>query len=175
MLNLLDGGHVKPDPALIEPLYHCVSCGRCQTYCRHDNPVAEILAKGRAQLVAAGLPVPKRFRVVVGGCSAVEPAPPWRPERMDRPALLPSCANLHAPGGGARIERAMAALESFGVILSIPPMERFVGCGFHQWEVGELELAWESWRSFTNLAEGHPDCVTDCGQALWAFDDPPWG
>ncbi|MBN1946643.1 MAG: (Fe-S)-binding protein [Bradymonadales bacterium] len=169
LLNLVDGGHLPRQADLIEPLYHCISCGRCQVYCRHDSPVAEILAKGRAALVADGLEVPVAFDPVPGGCQADAVPPPYMEGRTDRPAFLPSCASLQGQGGAERVRRAMEVLNAHGAILAIPKVERFVGCGFCEWEAGRVDRAVQSWQRFVDQAAAHPQCVTDCGQALWAF------
>jgi len=171
LLNLIDQGHLQPDPDLVEPLYHCVACGRCQVFCRHGNPVAEILIKSRERLLARGLPVPEAFRVEKGGCKAEALPEPFNANRTDQPAFLPSCVDLDGAEGAARVRRFAENLCAAGLILAIPEMSSRDGCGFGEWEAGQPERGRVSWRRFLSQAASYPQVVVDCGQALWAFGD----
>jgi Fe-S oxidoreductase len=167
LLNLVDQGVVASDGAVLEALEHCVSCGRCTTFCVHENPVAEVLAKGRSQLVASGLAVPEAWAVPPGGCGVA--AQPWRAMEVDRPAFLPSCAHFQTPEATRALVRGLDALESHALGVSVPVGPEPYGCGFHEWEVGATQAASASWERFTQAGRGRPACITDCAPSLWAL------
>ncbi len=54
LLDLLRKGHLPLNEETAEPLYHCLSCRLCTTYCKHEIEVGEILNQGRAWLVERG-------------------------------------------------------------------------------------------------------------------------
>ena len=59
IVNMLRKGHIEPDAEAVRDLYRCTSCGRCTEFCRHGNPVAEVLESARAQLMPEGLEPPE--------------------------------------------------------------------------------------------------------------------
>ncbi|RJO72496.1 MAG: (Fe-S)-binding protein, partial [Myxococcales bacterium] len=58
LANLLVKGQVTLAADTAEPLYHCLACRLCTTYCKHGNEVGEALADARAWAVERGLPHP---------------------------------------------------------------------------------------------------------------------
>ena len=63
LLNLLRKGLVEVEPETVEPLYHCLACRLCTTYCRHGNEVGEALTAGRAWLSERGMTHPALERL----------------------------------------------------------------------------------------------------------------
>ncbi|MCA9563690.1 MAG: (Fe-S)-binding protein [Myxococcales bacterium] len=168
LLRLAEQGVVPTDQGLLETLNHCVSCGRCQSYCLHENPVAETLASARIQLVSAGVPEPERWAPSGDGCGV--PGGVSFPETSQEPGArvwLASCAHLKS---SERIERLLAA-ASVMARLGIPvrlPSGSFSGCGFNQLSAGHLEASQASWSAFLDMSpEPEPYAVTDCAKSLW--------
>ena len=54
VVNMIRKGAIEPDPAAIRDIYRCTSCGRCTEFCRHRNPVADVLESAREQLMPEG-------------------------------------------------------------------------------------------------------------------------
>ena len=167
LLHLIDQGMFEADASALEVLNHCISCGRCQSYCRHDVPVAEILAKGRAQLVGNGLGVPESFAVPIGGCTVAESMPVFAQGSAHDPVFLPSYVHLTDEKSSARLKAAIGAAFAGGVPLALPTVELYQGCGFHEWEVGLHGTAERSWEDFVAQAGEGRRVVTDCAPGLW--------
>lgn len=176
LLNLVSQDVVEADESVLETLSHCVSCGRCQSFCMHDNPVAEILADGRAQLIGRGLRVPDSFSVPVGGCDPALELPDGAPSAAEFEAVfLPSCAHLADDESRERLGRVLEHLPKAGLSIGLPSSKKMVGCGFHEWEVGLAEAAAGSWKRFVGQAEGGLRVVTDCASSLWLARDADGG
>ena len=52
--NLVRTGRSVLDAATLEPLWACVDCRSCRTFCDHGNDVATVLMQARAELFEAG-------------------------------------------------------------------------------------------------------------------------
>lgn len=167
LLHLIEQGTLEPTAAVLETLHHCISCGRCQSICLHDIPVAEILAKGRAQLVGNGLGVPEAFAVPVGGCQVEVPLPTVTGVSDEAPVFLPSCSHLADEESSARLADALQATVAAGYPLGLPTVRRYQGCGFHEWEAGLSGTAERSWLDFVDQAGPDRRVVTDCAPGLW--------
>jgi len=59
LANLIRKGHLELTAENAEPLYHCLACRLCTTYCKHENDVAEVLSDARAMLAEKGIVHPK--------------------------------------------------------------------------------------------------------------------
>lgn len=164
LLHFAEKGFVASDDALLETISHCVSCGRCQSFCLHDNPVAEVLAKGRSQLVASGATVAPHFQTPAGGCEAHAPLPPRRNASESTTVFLPACAHLADEQSRDRLSSALTALDQLGIPVDWP--EQFTGCGYHEWEVGLTGAAEQSWERYTHSARAAAITLTDCASSL---------
>ncbi len=134
----------------------------------HENPVAEILADGRAQLIGGGLRVPDNYSVPVGGCEpALELPDSPTPEDEAEAIFLPSCAHLADDDSRSRLTRVLEHLPTAGLSIALPHDKKMVGCGYHEWEVGLAEAAAGSWKTFADQAKGRGRVVTDCASSLW--------
>ncbi len=87
-----------------ETFFHCVGCGRCQTYCRHDNDVAAGMLEARRWLVERGMALPEAVQGaplhmlesgVVDGDLAPLPA-------SAREVFAPDARTLYVPGCSRR-------------------------------------------------------------------------
>jgi Fe-S oxidoreductase len=171
LLNLVDQAMVTPDVAVLETLNHCMSCGRCTSNCLHDNPVAEVLAQGRSELIKFGLQQPERYRPQGAGCDAgVSPA--MGSDAPDVPVFLPSCAHRRTDSDIRRLREAVEALSALGLPLRVPAVGADQGCGYHRWELGDQVAAETAWDSFSEPANSAPLTVTDCAPSLSVFGDP---
>ena len=167
LLYLLDQGTVDVDQSVVEPLFHCISCGRCQTFCRHDISPASVLAKGRAQLVAAGFAPPPGFE------NRPKSSPKsWQPDQSDRAAFLPARFHFESPKGFSKLEKAMAALNELGIAVCIPD-DCHDGLGFFEWELGQRQAARQRWQRVNELGERYSELISDCGPSLWAMSQSP--
>ncbi len=54
LLELVKDGAVEPDESVAETFYHCTACRRCQTWCKHDNDLAESMFAARAWMRELG-------------------------------------------------------------------------------------------------------------------------
>lgn len=167
LLYLLDQGTVDVDQAVVEPLFHCISCGRCQTFCRHDISPASVLAKGRAQLVAAGYDPPAGFLDRPKSASYS-----WQADRSEGAAFLPARFHFESPNGAAKLEKAMVALNELGRAICIPD-DCFDGHGFFEWELGQHEQAQQRWQRIDELGGRYTELISDCGPSLWAISQAP--
>lgn len=167
LLYLLDQGTVDVDQSAVEPLFHCISCGRCQTFCRHDISPASVLAKGRAQLVAAGFTPPAGF-------SERHKSTPygWEAGQSDRAAFLPARFHFESPKGASKLEKAMAALNKLGIVVCIPN-DCHDGLGFFEWELGQRQAAQQRWQRVNELGDRYAEIISDCGPSLWAMSQSP--
>ncbi len=58
LLNLLRKGFLPLEEETAEPLFHCLACGLCTAYCKHDIDVGAIMTEGRAWLRENGISHP---------------------------------------------------------------------------------------------------------------------
>jgi fumarate reductase (CoM/CoB) subunit B len=167
LLYLVSRGDVTADAEVHETLHRCVSCGRCQSFCLHDNPVAETLARGRAALVEAGMEVPEAYREGTERCRREARLRPRSEELREAPALRVSCGALASAADAARVERALGRLEAFGLSFRVLSEADDLSCGFHAWETGRPDRAAEAWDAFAGAEAVGPRVVTDCASGLW--------
>ncbi len=59
LANLLRKGLVPLEHDTVEPLYHCLACRLCTTYCKHEIEVGEVLTDARALLIEKGVVHPR--------------------------------------------------------------------------------------------------------------------
>ncbi len=58
LANLLRKEMIPLDADTAEPLYHCLGCQLCTTYCKHENLVGEALTAVRSWLIQRGVVLP---------------------------------------------------------------------------------------------------------------------
>jgi Fe-S oxidoreductase len=63
LANLLRKGHLPFDAEIVEPLYHCLACRLCTSYCKHEIDVGQVLTDARAELVDRGVVHPRLTRL----------------------------------------------------------------------------------------------------------------
>lgn len=168
--NMLRKGHLEPDAHAVRDLYRCSSCDRCTAFCRHGNPVAEILRESRAQLMPEGFEPAEVASLAQTGRDAGTPTPIRGDVRAlleERPAAssgigyFPGCASAERPA--ERIEHTLSLLSRVaGAEVGLAASSTAFCCG--QW-AGRAGLRADEKRISDRLAEvisGYDTVVTGC-------------
>lgn len=158
IVNMLRKGQIEPDKEVVRDLYRCTSCWRCTAFCCHGNPVADILADARGQLMSAGFEPAEVSALQQTGRLAGTP----EPIRDDVLALLmdrsgesagigyfPGCESGNRPA--SRIEQTLDLLARLsGSHVGLAASVDALCCG--QW-AGRAGLAADRRRISERLAE----------------------
>jgi len=59
LLHMVRHGNVELDSEVGEAFFHCTGCLRCQTFCKHENDVADAMLASRRLLVDRGVAIPR--------------------------------------------------------------------------------------------------------------------
>ncbi|MEO1269686.1 MAG: (Fe-S)-binding protein [Myxococcota bacterium] len=167
-----------------EAFYHCTSCMRCQTYCRHDNDVPSALLEARQALVDRGLPTPEPLQGL--DLHMEEHGSPFGPvpeleakeevfEADAEVVFVPACTRrAHMSESVLTAGRVLAQLLSEPVAL----LEAVGGkpthcCGGALREAGYASQA-EDWQDrVMDAVQGYRLVVTDCATLLGSLRDRP--
>jgi Fe-S oxidoreductase len=84
LLEMARRGDVALDEEVAEVFHHCTGCGRCQTWCLHDNDVASAMVAARGWSYEAGVTAPVVREALA---KATEQGAPLAYERFDEDEL----------------------------------------------------------------------------------------
>ncbi len=170
LANLLRKGEVEPTRELATNLSRCTSCMRCTSFCKHENPVAEVLATARADLAAVGL-IPLQLEALVNRASNSGGAPVLLSE--DHASVLggargsaavgyfPGCAALER--SAARIEQTLQLLtELVGEPVSLVSTPDAACCGGWAERAGLAEQRASSLAAVEARASGYEKVISGC-------------
>lgn len=168
--NLLRKGQLTPTVELAANLSRCTSCMRCTSFCKHENPVADVLRTARADLASVGL-VPDEVSVIdaiaeLNGGSP-RPIPQEHATRMALPqtaakiGYLPGCAALDRPA--ERIDQALAVLsELAGAPVALISKPASACCGGWAERAGLVDRRASSLTAMQSAAEPFTTIISGC-------------
>jgi len=155
-------GTLPLEPSLAASFYACTGCGRCKTFCTHENEVAVTLDAARAEAVrggaapAAALDVIARHegrvaRAVVAGDALFEPSE----RRAGETVFVPGCTAVtqtpEAARDGLRATKALAGTTTRA--------ETGACCGLPLLEAGDVDAFVASARAFLARMAGAREAI----------------
>jgi len=145
--KVLEGQEV--DQSLVESLYNCPKCMRCETVCPEEIAITEVVSKSRSELVKRGLGPLDRHKKVIEGIlargNAVNGDPQkrleWLPEEFPRresdTLLYMGCLPSYLVKDAAASSYLVLKKLGFDFML----LEDEGCCGTYIYEAGEVDLA----------------------------------
>jgi Fe-S oxidoreductase len=165
-------GTLPLEPSLAASFYACTGCGRCKTFCVHENEVAVTLDAARAEAVrggaapAAALDVIARHegrvaRAVAAGEALFDASERGAPE--PDAGRRGTAATVFVPGCTAVTQTPEAARDGFRATRALAGtatrVETGVCCGLPLLEAGDLDGFVASARAFLAQLAGARDAV----------------
>jgi Fe-S oxidoreductase len=187
LVALVNRGTVELTPEVGEALYHCTSCLRCQSFCKHETDVPAALIEARRQMVKSGVAIPKAvqgidLRMEQYG-SPFGPVPDLPPEAdevfaKDAPiAYLPSCARrFRDPESVLTAGRMLSVVVGEKVELIQTAGRRLnYCCGESLREAGFATRADKRQRDLFKDLAGRKMLITGCGSFRARYAEPKRG
>ena len=125
-------------------IHACTGCGRCTSFCSHENPVAPSLFGARQLAVSAGLQPRGAASTLATFQQAQNPfghelgslVASWRAQRPVRYPLFPGCSSLVKRP--ALIEQTLAVADAFGAPMGVAKTASKC-CGYPLFAAGSFE------------------------------------
>ena len=137
-------GQRQLDADAASAIHACTGCGRCTSFCSHENPVTHSLFGARQQAVSAGLQPRGAASTLATFQQAQNPfghelgslVASWRAQRPVRYPLFPGCSSLVKRP--ALIEQTLAVAEAFGAPMGVAKTASRC-CGYPLFAAGNFE------------------------------------
>lgn len=157
-------GQRKVDEGASQAIHACTGCGRCKSFCKHDNEVGDALFTTRALARTEGLQ-PKGASTTLAtfaqwgnpfGQSLDEGVARFRAETPMRYPLFPGCSTLVKRTG--LIDDALFVASAFGAPMGVCKASARC-CGYPLYAGGAHDEFAAHARSFATALEHHPELV----------------
>lgn len=162
-----------------EPLYHCLACRLCTTYCKHEIDVAEVLSDARAMLIDKGIVHPKlaelREKYMSHGNVYGESGEERLKTLLDEEYFIEEAEAIYLPGSLTVFERPQEVKASFSVFekLGID----FVSCddgnktgtGFALYRAGLRKEFEEYAKKLATKLYGYKLIITPCAETAYTL------
>ncbi|MFT6400336.1 MAG: Fe-S oxidoreductase [Bradymonadia bacterium] len=170
LANLLRKGQLEATEELARNLSRCTSCMRCTSFCKHENPVADVLQTARADLASIGL-LPDELRITRAlshtsagapvAISAEHAAALVRPQPQAEIGYFPGCAALERPA--ERLDETLSLLSVLaGAPVALVSKEDAVCCGGWAQRAGLVDERTQYLASVQQSANRFKTVVSGC-------------
>jgi Fe-S oxidoreductase len=159
------------DADTAEAAHACTGCGRCTSFCGHENQVGHRLFAARRLAVSAGLQPRGAASTLATFHQAQNPfghelgslVASWRAQRPVRYPLFPGCSSLVKRS--ALIEQTLAVADAFGAPMGVAKTASKC-CGYPLFAAGSLEAFASHARAVSEAFVETPEvAVLDAGCA----------
>ncbi len=162
--NMVNTGQRPMDEGASKAVHACTGCGRCTSFCKHENQVGPALFAARVEAVAAGVQ-PKGAASTVTtfehsqnpfGHSLASFVASWRASSPVRYALFPGCSSLVKRP--QLVEDLVAVSKAFGAPMGVCRASSRC-CGYPLYAAGALDAFRTHARNMATALESNPELV----------------
>lgn len=162
--HLVEAGTRSMDEATAKAAHACAGCGRCTSFCKHENQVGDALFAAREASLSSGTQPRGAASTLATFQLAKNPfghelgpyVATWRADQPMRHALFTGCTALvKAP---ELIRDALTVSAAFGAPMGVSRASARC-CGYPLYAAGAMALFREHARAFADSLESWPDLV----------------